>query len=93
MAIAQFINRLCYLTIPNPRRSTFQLWPLPLSGRALALGEYGGLGFPVEARGRDSFLSNGINLGHFDVNKLMIIGHCMSLSFLKFLAIKTCGNL
>eukprot|EP00434_Breviolum_minutum_P010623 symbB.v1.2.009372.t1/scaffold592.1/size209785/13 len=29
-------------------RSTFQLWPLPLSGRALALGEYGGLGFPVE---------------------------------------------
>ncbi|OLP99634.1 hypothetical protein AK812_SmicGene17817 [Symbiodinium microadriaticum] len=29
-------------------RSTFQLWPLPLAGRALALGEYGGLGYPFE---------------------------------------------
>ncbi|CAL1154425.1 unnamed protein product [Cladocopium goreaui] len=29
-------------------RSTFQLWPLPLAGRALVLGEYGGLGFPME---------------------------------------------
>merc|ERR1712083_351967 len=27
---------------------TFTTWPLPLTGRALALGEYGGLGFPVE---------------------------------------------
>jgi hypothetical protein len=32
-----------------PRHSTFQLWPLPLAGRALVLGEYGGLGFPMEA--------------------------------------------
>ena len=67
MAIAKFINRSCHSTIPNPRRSTFQLWPLPLAGRALALGEYGGLGFPVEARGRDSYLFNVMNLGHFDV--------------------------
>ncbi|CAJ1365737.1 unnamed protein product [Effrenium voratum] len=29
-------------------RSTFTQWPLPLAGRALALGEYGGLGFPLE---------------------------------------------
>ncbi len=66
LAIAQFINRLCSSTIPNPRRSTFQLWPLPLSGRALALGEYGGLGFPVEAHGRDCLFSI-MDLGHFDV--------------------------
>lgn len=32
----------------GPRHTTFQLWPLPLAGRALVLGEYGGLGFPVE---------------------------------------------
>ena len=28
-------------------RQTFALWPLPLTGRALALGEYGGLGLPL----------------------------------------------
>ncbi|CAE7903769.1 EBM, partial [Symbiodinium sp. KB8] len=38
-----------YETAPyDGLRSTFQLWPLPLAGRALALGEYGGLGYPFE---------------------------------------------
>ena len=28
--------------------STFRVWPLPVGGRALALGEYGGLGLALE---------------------------------------------
>jgi len=29
-------------------QGTFQIWPLPFAGRGLALGEYGGLGYPME---------------------------------------------